>query len=157
MSASDNSENESSENEIEYRWLTPSLGYGHGYDLLQLLPSPHSPAPSRDEENKKEPNLKTNSKTQVQNKRVVIVRGLPGSGKSTLCSLLARAASESVHSGVDTVRIISADNYFYLGGNVLSRKQIKKLELSKDEVYLRCFDVSRLPAAHQCCHNWFLV
>jgi len=79
-------------------------------------------------------------------KRVcVILRGLPGSGKSSLASLLC--------SGTDGARHVSADHFFEQGAGRLNGRERKGL--SADEVYARSFDVGLLGAAHEHCRAAF--
>lgn len=104
---------------------------------------------------------------------VVIMRGLPGSGKSSACRALASAwenemgrrrstgtdisdapanASMLDTSNCATVTC-SADSYFDAGAGVLSRRQLRIM--SRKEAYLASFDKGRLQAAHQWCRQRF--
>merc|ERR1712139_292579 len=60
---------------------------------------------------------------------VVILRGLPGSGKSTLCSMICAADKET--------KVCSADNFFAAGAGVLRRRELKGL--TDREVYQKCW------------------
>ena len=67
---------------------------------------------------------------------VVVLRGLPGSGKSHVAELLLQHGGEHV----------SADNFFYEGAGRLTRKKTKGL--TRDEIYAQCFSVQLLDEAH---------
>jgi predicted kinase len=75
---------------------------------------------------------------------VVILRGIPGSGKSTFASQMASEWGAKV----------SADEYFERGAGVLSKRQLK--EMSASEVYAACFDVKKLEEAHEYCKEQFV-
>jgi predicted kinase len=65
-------------------------------------------------------------------KKVVIVRGLPGCGKSTYVEKLVAGCPKGTVS-----RVCSADQYFWSGGRY-------------------AYDLARLPQAHQACMSRFL-
>lgn len=73
---------------------------------------------------------------------VVVLRGLPGSGKSTFTSWLRARVPECV--------VCSADSFFERGAG-----RPVKPGLTPKEVYLKCFDRSLLGAAHSQCQREF--
>ncbi|KAH3743940.1 RNA ligase, T4 RnlA family protein [Pelomyxa schiedti] len=89
---------------------------------------------------------------------VIIMRGLPGSGKSHLTSLLCS------RSGEEDVAICSADSFFETGGNLPKRK-LKQLgfydgdaaaqEATRNRLYAESFSIERIAAAHEHCHAQF--
>eukprot|EP01105_Mastigella_eilhardi_P024991 TRINITY_DN6646_c0_g1_i1.p1 TRINITY_DN6646_c0_g1~~TRINITY_DN6646_c0_g1_i1.p1 ORF type:complete len:1877 (-),score=388.06 TRINITY_DN6646_c0_g1_i1:133-5763(-) len=80
---------------------------------------------------------------------VVILRGLPGSGKTALRRLLE--AAPHCH-----VAACSADIFFERGAG-LSGRQLRRDERTPDERYRAFFDASLLPTAHEHCHAEFLA
>ena len=92
---------------------------------------------------------------------IVVLRGVPGSGKSALAKMIARAARRD--DGIDHDNdeadatagavLCSADLFFERGAGVLNRRERKGL--TRDEVYARCFDTRRLADAHAYCRAQF--
>jgi predicted kinase len=111
---------------------------------------------------------------------VIVMRGLPGSGKSCAAAAIAtawNAAAEQTHGGSDApspfaagaaasgaargpplcvaggTRICSADSYFHAGAGILSRKQLRSM--TPQQVHRAVFDIKRLGAAHAWCRDAF--
>jgi predicted kinase len=76
---------------------------------------------------------------------VVLLRGLPGSGKSTVAAMLSAADHDVV--------VCSADKFFEEGAGKLRRRAMKGM--TTQEVYLECFDRALLPKAHAACKDHF--
>jgi len=89
--------------------------------------------------------LKELVSAKVKHPTVIILRGLPGVGKSWLAKKL-----KQVSRGV----IVSGDHYFEEGG-MLNRKQLKGLTL--EEIYEKAFDEQLLRKAHQLSRERFIA
>lgn len=79
---------------------------------------------------------------------VIILRGLPGSGKSTLRRRLASSLEQT-----GSFAHISADSFFEQGAGVVRTKKAKTL--SADECYALAFKKKLLPKAHEYARNCF--
>jgi len=80
---------------------------------------------------------------------VVILRGLPGSGKSSFATLVT-----AVHEtqGIPVVKC-SADEFFEGGAGVLRKRDTEGMVPA--DIYRKCFSTSLLPAAHEYCQQRF--
>ncbi len=72
---------------------------------------------------------------------VIILRGLPGSGKSTLCTTFNSS----------NIEICSADLYFENGSGLLKNREKKRLVAEGIDIYNHVFSVDKLNDAHQFC------
>ncbi|KAL6062134.1 DNA repair exonuclease SbcCD D subunit [Balamuthia mandrillaris] len=94
-----------------------------------------------------------------ETRMVIILRGLPGSGKSSIVSALKQKLSpssqEDEESGKQAIAICSADEYWQRGGGRYNKRELKRLDMSQQEIYLHCFDANRLEEAHSYCRDSF--
>ena len=84
-------------------------------------------------------------------KTVVVMRGLPGAGKSTLARRLLAAARDAGRAAA----LCSADAYFESGAGATGAARRALKGLSKDDVYRATFDPDRLADAHASCRATF--
>ncbi|KNC54433.1 uncharacterized protein AMSG_10166 [Thecamonas trahens ATCC 50062] len=82
-------------------------------------------------------------------RKVLLVRGLPGTGKSTL---ITEIVAQLGRAG-DEISVVSADAYFEAGAGKLTAK--KRKGMLPHEVYAAVFDTSLLPLAHAACQTAF--
>ena len=76
----------------------------------------------------------------------IIIRGLPGCGKSELSKFIAQKVEQAV--------ICSADKYFAQGG--LSKRKFKKANMTTEEFYKETFEPALQSQAHESCKAEFL-
>ena len=78
---------------------------------------------------------------------VVVMRGLPGSGKSSLVQAIAQAAPAAM--------IASADDWFSNGADIRPQTLRQAGLRTREEVYRFCFDAKKLSKAHGYCRQVF--
>ena len=81
---------------------------------------------------------------------VIVLRGLPGSGKSELSKILMNSNQrESIKKAK-----VSADDFFYRGAGIYSKKQMK--DKTAEEIYQETFRLDLLAKAHEFSRSSFL-
>jgi len=87
----------------------------------------------------------------VMESNIIILRGLPGSGKSSLANTLRMKPN----SEDDDTVICSADSFFTNGAGLLNNRDKKRLIAEGVDIYSHVFSTTKLQDSHQYCWESF--